>query len=66
MYELNSEIMIWVCYTEEDHRGRGCMTDLLKFLKNKYPAKQITVDTSNENLQKLCRNIGINILKGKS
>jgi len=28
MYKLNSEIFVWVCYTEEQHRGKGYMTDV--------------------------------------
>ncbi|MCW8924503.1 MAG: hypothetical protein OQK69_12905 [Gammaproteobacteria bacterium] len=63
MYELNSEITVWVCYTEEQDRGKGHMTELLMFLKRKHPDKQITVDTFNETLRKLCLNIGINLFE---
>lgn len=63
MYELNSEIFVWVCYTEEHHRGKDYMAALLNFLINKYPEKEITVDTFNESLRELCIDIGINLFQ---
>jgi hypothetical protein len=61
LYEIADEILVWVCFTKENHRGRGYMTELLKHLKGLYPEMQITVDTFNESLRKLCINNGINL-----
>ena len=61
MYELTDDIFVWVCYTEESHRGKGYMTELLSYLKSKYTNKRVTVDTYNESLRELCIKTGINL-----
>lgn len=63
MYEVNSEIFIWACYTEENHRDKGYMTELLNFLKREYPEKKITIDTFNESLRQSCIKLGINVFR---
>jgi RimJ/RimL family protein N-acetyltransferase len=66
MYEVNEdseEITIWVCYTEVEHRGKGYMTMLLNSLKNNYLGVRITVDTFNEKLRKICKDLGINLFR---
>jgi hypothetical protein len=63
MFELHKEIMIWVCYTEENHRRNGYMFNLLKEVKVRYTTKKITIDTADKSLRRSCLNIGINLLK---
>lgn len=63
MYELQEEITVWVCYTDEKHRRRGYMTRLLKSLIQMYPNTKITVDTFNESLRKICKSLGIALFR---
>ncbi|BBA70875.1 hypothetical protein YM18_2357 [Geobacter sulfurreducens] len=66
MYEIdqeNSEITTWVCYTEEEHRGKGYMRMLLNSLKNAHPGVRITVDTYNEALRNICNDLGIRLFR---
>lgn len=66
MYELdqdNREITIWVCYTEENQRGKGYMNLLLSSLKNAHIGVRITIDTYNEILRNICKNLGINLFR---
>ena len=64
MYEeLKNNINIWVCYTELDCRSKGRMTLLLKHLMNTNPDKKIIIDSNNESLRRVCKEIGIGLFK---
>jgi len=64
MYEVTrKEITIWVCYTEEEIRNSGYMTQLLNLLIKKYKNKKITVDTHNQSLRHICNDLGINLFR---
>lgn len=62
MYEISDEIFIWACYTEENSRGNGYISTLLKNLKEIYPEKVIKTHTDHESLKKICLRFGIELL----
>jgi GNAT superfamily N-acetyltransferase len=64
MYELHDTITIWVCYTEEEYRGKGYIKQILKSLIEKYPNMDITIDTYNESLCNICKSLGIVLFRG--
>lgn len=54
MYEIeDTQITIWVCYTEEKHRNKGCISMLLSELIALFPGEKIIGDTRNESLIKI-------------
>jgi len=60
-YEKGSEIMLWVCYTEEKYRKQGYMKQLLSFLKYQNEDKPIVIDTYDEHLKSTCIDLGIKL-----